>query len=88
MRRVSAKVLSGSPGDAAFEALRDAVFDAPGLDRVLAHVGAGGSPPELSGLVESRDAPGHPATAWVCENFVCRPPVSDPSALRALLDAG
>jgi uncharacterized protein YyaL (SSP411 family) len=80
-------VLAGSPGDSAFEALRDAVFDAPGLDRVVAHVGAGSAPPELSGLLQSRDASGQAATAWVCENFVCRAPVSDPSALRALLDA-
>jgi len=26
------------------------------------------------------------ATAYVCRNFVCSPPVTDPAALRALLE--
>ncbi len=77
-------VLGGEPGRADFEALRAAVFAAKKLNRVLARAGSG--VPELAALSEGRDAPG-PARAWVCENFSCRAPVSDPAALTASLDA-
>ncbi len=77
-------VLAGSPGRGDFEALRAAVFASPKLNRVLAHAGSG--LPELAPLSEGRGGEG-PARAWVCENFACRAPVSDPAALTAALDA-
>jgi uncharacterized protein len=80
-------VLSGTPGHADFEALRSAVFASPGLNRVLAHADAG-APPELAPLLEGRvpaSASEHPARAFVCENFACLAPVTDPAALAAAL---
>ncbi len=77
-------VLAGSPGRGDFEALRAAAFASPKLNRVLAHAGSG--LPELAPLSEGRGGEG-PARAWVCENFACRAPVSDPAALTAALDA-
>jgi uncharacterized protein YyaL (SSP411 family) len=77
-------VLGGAPGRADFDALRAAAFASKRLNRVLAHAGSG--LPELAALSEGREADG-PARAWVCENFSCRAPVSDPAALTAALDA-
>jgi len=37
-------------------------------------------------LLAGRSAVGGRATAYVCEHFTCRSPVSDPDGLRALLD--
>jgi hypothetical protein len=38
-------------------------------------------------LLQNRDQIEGRATAYVCVNFTCRPPVTDPSALRALLES-
>jgi uncharacterized protein YyaL (SSP411 family) len=37
-------------------------------------------------LVEGRTPNGGKALAYVCENFACRRPVSDPAELSAALD--
>jgi uncharacterized protein YyaL (SSP411 family) len=79
-------VLAGRPGAADFEALRGAVFASPGLNRILAHADSGADVPELSALTEGRAA-GDPAKAYVCRNFACLAPVTDPAALSAALDA-
>jgi uncharacterized protein YyaL (SSP411 family) len=79
-------VLTGEPGREDFEALRRAVFASSNPNRVLVHADSAASVPELSGLVEGR-AGGGKAAAFVCEGFVCKTPVSDPEALRRLLDA-
>jgi uncharacterized protein YyaL (SSP411 family) len=78
-------VLSGEPGREDFEALRRAVFASPNPNRVVAHADSAASVPELSALAEGRA--GRRANAFVCEGFVCKAPVSDPEALRRLLDA-
>ena len=39
-------------------------------------------------LLRGRSAPGGVATAYVCERFACRLPVTDPRALAEQLDAG
>jgi len=48
------------------------------------------SAPQSSGsvveLLAGRSAIAGRATAYVCEHFACRAPVSEPDALRALLD--
>ncbi len=76
-------VLAGEPGREDFERLRGAVFASPRVNRVLAHAASG--VPELAALLEGRDGRG-PARAWVCENFACRAPISDPAGLTAALD--
>jgi uncharacterized protein YyaL (SSP411 family) len=38
------------------------------------------------GLLEGRSALAGHATAYVCERFACQAPVSDPAALRSLLN--
>jgi hypothetical protein len=79
-------VLTGEPGREDFEALRRAVFASSNPNRVVVHADSAALVPELSGLVEGR-AGGGKAAAFVCEGFVCKTPVSDPEALRRLLDA-
>src|SRR5262249_39360828 len=79
-------VLSGEPGDSGLEALREVIFSSDRLNRVVALADQSGSLDGLSPLVEERKpAPGG-ARAFVCENFTCRRPISDPAELRAALD--
>jgi uncharacterized protein YyaL (SSP411 family) len=78
-------VLSGTPGESVFEALRDAVFDSARLNRVVAHAADGKTPAELSDLLGSRVAGKDGAAAYVCQNFSCRTPTSQPAELRAEL---
>ncbi len=79
-------VLAGTPGQEDFEGLRRAAFASPRLNRVLAHAGGTAAIPELASLSEGRAAPGGRAVAYVCENFACKAPMTDPAALRAALD--
>ena len=79
-------VLAGEPGSADLEALHRAVFASPGLNRVLAHAGSTAEIPELAPLTRSRTERDGRAAAYVCENFACEAPVTDPSALASLLE--
>jgi uncharacterized protein YyaL (SSP411 family) len=79
-------VLSGEPGEKQFESLRAAIFASPRLNRVVALADRGGSLEGLSPLVRSRQPTPGRALAYVCENFACRQPISDPTELRAALD--
>jgi hypothetical protein len=56
------------------------------LNRVLAHADSGGELPELASLLASRESRDGRALAYVCRNFSCLAPISDPTALRAALD--
>ncbi len=78
-------VLAGAPGEPGFEALRDAVFKHPRLNRVVAHADAAETLAPLSPLVESRGRQGGPALAYVCRNFSCLSPSSSPADLAAAL---
>ena len=78
-------VLSGRPGRDDFEDLRRAAFASPNPNRVLAHADAAAPVPELAALLEDRAGDGK-AAAYVCEGFACKAPVTDPEALRRLLD--
>jgi uncharacterized protein YyaL (SSP411 family) len=79
-------VLSGKPGSADFESLRDAVFASRKLNRVIALADAQRSLAGLSPLIESREPKNGGALAYVCENFACRRPIADPAELLAVLD--
>ena len=84
-------MLSGEPGRADFEKLRDAVFDDADLNRVLAHADAAESLADVCPLVAGRGAAGDGtgaralALAYVCRDFTCDLPVSSPAALSAAL---
>ncbi|HEY6100408.1 MAG TPA: thioredoxin domain-containing protein, partial [Anaeromyxobacter sp.] len=78
-------VLSGTKGEAAFEALREAAYGiAPGR-RVLLHADVQESLADLSALVRGRGSAGSPARAFLCEDFACRLPMADPAELTAAL---
>jgi uncharacterized protein YyaL (SSP411 family) len=80
-------VLAGEPGRADFERLRDAAFDAPVFNRVLAHADAKESLADLVPLTASRRSADGSARAFVCRNFACGLPTADPAELTASLDA-
>jgi hypothetical protein len=81
-------VLAGDPAAADFRAWAAVVHEKHGPRRaVLCADGARGQrwlaerKPYLAGMKPA----GGRATAYVCENFTCRAPVTDPAGLRALL---
>jgi uncharacterized protein YyaL (SSP411 family) len=80
-------VLAGEPGQPDLERLREAVFDSPVLNRVLAHADAAESLADLVPLTSGRRSPDGGALAWVCRDRACGLPTPDPSRLRADLDA-
>jgi uncharacterized protein YyaL (SSP411 family) len=80
-------VLAGTPDREDFERLRRAAFASPSMNRVLAHADSAEGVAGLEALGEGRSAGGGQALAYVCSNFSCRAPVSEPEALRAALDA-
>jgi uncharacterized protein len=79
-------VLSGRPGREDFESLRAAVFASRRLNRVVAHADAAETLATVAPLVASRGSSDGPAAAWVCRNFACLRPTSDPAELALLLD--
>jgi uncharacterized protein YyaL (SSP411 family) len=78
-------VLAGKMGRPDFEALRTAAFESALWNRVIAHADEARSLEGLSPLVEGRAPDGGAARAWVCEDFACRVPTTDPSELAAAL---
>ena len=80
-------VLAGEPGRADFELLRSAVFASPRLNRVVAHADAAETLATVAPLVAGRGASDDGARAFVCRNFTCLAPTSDPAVLAAALDA-
>jgi uncharacterized protein len=80
-------VLSGEIGREDFESLRAAVFGGRRLNRVVAHADAAESLADATPLVASRGSTAGAAQAWVCRNFACLRPTSDPAELAAALDA-
>ncbi len=76
----------GDAGDPDREALLAEVRGRvlPATVRVTAAPGDGG---DRTPLLADRPAVGGRATAYVCERFACQMPVTDPDALRELLDA-
>ena len=80
-------VLAGTPGSEGFERLRRAVFASPRLNRVVAHADTAAQATGLEALGAGRAAAAGEFAAYVCTNFACRAPVSDPTALAASLAA-
>jgi uncharacterized protein YyaL (SSP411 family) len=80
-------VLSGEPGRADFEALRETVFASRRPNRVVAHADSAESLADVAPLVASRGSADDGARAWVCRNFACLRPTSDPAELAAALNA-
>jgi uncharacterized protein YyaL (SSP411 family) len=80
-------VLSGDPGEAAFERLRAAVDGSAEWNRVVAHADREESLADLVPIVSGRGGAGSRTRAFVCRDSVCGLPVSEPAALRAALDA-
>jgi len=76
----------GTPGAPDTEALHDELRGRllPASVRVTAAPGVGA---HVTPLLADRAAIDERATAYVCEHFACREPVTDPTALRAQLDA-
>jgi hypothetical protein len=79
-------VLSGEVGRGDFESLRAAVFASRRLNRIVAHADAAETLATVAPLVASRGSSGGAAAAWVCRNFACLRPTSDPAELAAALD--
>ncbi len=72
-------VLAGDPAAPDFQALAAVARERPGPRRALIHAGPG---LPWTAALTPRDGR---ATAYLCEEFTCRPPVTDPADLRRLL---
>jgi uncharacterized protein YyaL (SSP411 family) len=74
-------VLAGSAAGVA--ALASALASVYLPNRVI--VRAAGAPARLARLVEGKDGAGQEAAAWVCRDFACQRPETDPGMLRQTL---
>ncbi|MCX6937688.1 MAG: hypothetical protein NTU80_07275 [Verrucomicrobia bacterium] len=75
-------VLAGDPRDPAFTALASAVHGAPPISAPL-HLLTPDCAEWAAGMTAQDGRP----TAYLCRDLACQPPVTTPSALRALLDS-
>ncbi|HWA87615.1 MAG TPA: thioredoxin domain-containing protein [Opitutus sp.] len=81
-------VLAGDPRDEDFRALADVVHERLGPRRVLLAADAGEGQrwlAERAPWIAGMKPAGGRATAYVCEDFACQAPVTEPAELRALL---
>ena len=76
----------GTPNDPSFEALRREAARHYLPNRIIAHHEPGRGPSRRPLLQEKTVADGRPAL-YVCRNFACRAPVTDPSGVREALGA-
>ena len=77
--------LVGEPGSPDMEALIEATFRGYRPHQVVALGKAEGAPPTVP-LLEGRKRVDGRATAYVCVEFACQAPVTEPEALRAKLE--
>ena len=84
-------VLAGDPRTESFQAMATVLHEGLGLRRAILCADGGEGQAWLAKhrpyLMEMKPSVGG-TTAFVCENFTCRAPVSSPAGLRALLDPG
>jgi len=78
-------VLTGQPGEPAFEALLREVRAHFLPSRIVAATQARTAPASIP-LLRDRPPPAHGALAYVCRNYACGAPVSNPDALRRELE--
>jgi len=78
-------VIAGQLGDAAFEALLREMREHFLPSRVAAATHARADPGRIP-LLRDRPPPARGALAYVCRNYACRAPVSDPAALGLVLE--
>ena len=78
-------VVTGRPGEAAFEALLREIRARFLPNRVVAATHAR-TPPAAIPLLRDRPPPAQGALAYVCRNYACSAPVSGPEALRRELE--
>ncbi len=71
----------GEPGAPATNALLRTVFNRYLPGKVVAFARPGGGGESAIHLLSGRDQVGDSPTAWVCRNFYCEAPVTDPDAL-------
>ena len=71
----------GEPGAPATNALLRTVFNRYLPGKVVAFARPGGGGESAIHLLSGRDQVGDSSTAWVCRNFYCEAPVTDPDAL-------
>jgi hypothetical protein len=84
LRRAKEVAIVGDPSGEATRRLARIVWERPALNWVMA-VGPPG--PTRVPLLEGRTQVDSAPTAYVCENFACKLPVTDPDALAGLLSA-
>ena len=83
--KVREVVLVGERGDAGFARMRDVVFSGYRPNKVVAGLDSADAAPFASPLFEARVPLGGSVTAYVCENFACRTPTTDPEELASQL---
>ncbi len=83
--KVREVVLVGERGDAGFARMRDVVFSDYRPNKVVAGLDSADAAPFASPLFEARVPLGGSVTAYVCENFACRTPTTDPEELAGQL---
>ncbi|MBI2884402.1 MAG: DUF255 domain-containing protein, partial [Candidatus Methylomirabilis oxyfera] len=77
--------LIGSPGEAGYEALRREVGRHYLPNRIIAHHDpAAGEPPDFP-LVKGKGLAGGQAALYICRNFACQVPITDPTQVAELL---
>ncbi|MBI2000533.1 MAG: DUF255 domain-containing protein, partial [candidate division NC10 bacterium] len=77
--------LVGTPGEAGFEALRQEVARRYLPNRILAHHDPAAGPPVDLPLLRGKGPVDGKAALYVCRNFACRAPVTDPAGVERVL---
>lgn len=79
--------LVGQPGEAAFEALRQAIARHYLPNRIIAHHNPTAGDPPAFPLLAGKGLVRGKAALYVCRNFACQAPITDPSEVPAVLAA-
>ena len=79
--------LVGAPGAVGFEALRGALARRFLPNRIIAHHDPAGTPTPDLPLLRGKSLVDGKAALYICRNFACQTPVTDPANLAPALDA-